>query len=282
MKVGYYPGCSLESTAAEYNESLKEICSMLDIQLNEIRDWNCCGATSAHCLDEKASFLLAARNLEIAEKTGMDLVVPCSGCFSRLKFAEKNALSNEKYKGMSTFRGSINIIDMTALLSGSTVLEAMEKKLVKPLKGMKIAAYYGCMSLRPPKITDAPDHDNPQSMEKILAALGAEIIPWTFKTFCCGGSLAITRTDIVRDQVNRILDMAAESGAECLVTSCPMCQSNLDTREDEVSRQFSREIYIPIFYFSELIGLALGSGNAGSWFMKHQVDPRKLLSEKGL
>lgn len=281
MKVGYYPGCSLESSSPEYNSSVKDICGRLGIELNELEDWNCCGATSAHCIDEEAAFLLSARVLEIAEKDGLDLAVPCSGCFSRLKFAEKNA-RDPRFKGMTSFSGSIKIIDMLSLVSTEDIIEKIQNFTVKPLTNLKVAPYYGCMSMRPPKVTGVKDWENPDIMERIIKAVGAETIEWSFRTICCGGGLSLSRTDIARKMMLRILDMAEEAGADCLVTSCPMCQTNLDTRMKEISKEFSRDFYIPVLFFSELIGLALGSRDVKKWFRRHLVNPTKVLKERGL
>ena len=278
MKLGYYPGCSLDSTAIEYNESIKDICNKLNIELTEIKDWNCCGASSAHCIDENAAFLLSARNLEIAESDGNDLVIPCSGCFSRLKFAEKNALQNPVYKDKSTFKGSIRVLDILTVLSDDAVLEEIKNSLKKPLSSLKVAAYYGCMSLRPPEIVDSEDCENPRSMEKIFTALGAEVVDWSFKSICCGGSLVLSRTDIVRKLVSRIFTMAGELEVDCLVTSCPMCQSNLDTRMNEIPGNFN----IPVLFISEIIGLALDSSDINKWFKKHIVNPGKIFKKRGL
>lgn len=282
MKVGYYPGCSLESTSQEYDWSIKEVCSKLQIQLSEIKDWNCCGATSAHCIDEKAAFLLSARNLEIAEEEGLDLAIPCSGCFNRLKFAEKNALNNPRFEGMSTYKGSIRVMDMLSVFSDETILEKLESMVVKPLNGLKVATYYGCMSLRPPKITDIKNCENPDSMENIMKAIGADIIDWSFRTVCCGGSLSLSRIDISTKMMFRIFDMADEAEIDCLVTSCPLCQTNLDTRMKDISKAYSRNFNIPILYFSELMGFAMGSKKAKGWFKKHLVNPMKILKKRGL
>ncbi len=282
MKVGYYPGCSLESTAWEYNDSIKDICKTLDVELREIMDWNCCGATSAHCIDEEASFMLSVRNLEIAEKEGLDIAVPCSGCFSRLKFAEKNALHNERFKDKSSFSGEIQIHDILTFLNQDEILKRIEKNVKNPLKGLKAAAYYGCMSLRPPAIVDSTDHENPLRIENIMDLLGIEVIDWSFKTVCCGGGLALSRTDIAKTLIYKIFSMAEEAGTDCLVTSCPMCQANLDSRMHDVSADFAKNFQIPVFYISELMGLAFGSRRTGKWFRKHLVNPKKILKMRGL
>lgn len=281
MRIGYYPGCSLESSSPEYNSSIKDVCGRLGIELNELEDWNCCGATSAHCIDEDAAFRLSARILEIAEQTGLDLAVPCSGCFSRLKFAEKNA-KTERFKEQTSFNGSIQIIDMLSFLSSQDVIEKIENLITKPLTNLKVAAYYGCMSLRPPKVTGISDSENPGIMEKVISAVGAELVEWSFGTICCGGGLSLSRTDIARKMMFRILDMAEEADVDCLVTSCPMCQANLDTRMKEISKEYSRNFNIPVLFFSELIGLALGSKKAKKWFKNHLVNPVKILKQKGL
>lgn len=261
--------------------SVKDVCARLGIELKELEDWNCCGATSAHCIDEKAAFLLSARVLEIAEKEGLDLAVPCSGCYSRLKFAEKNAVKPE-FSGMTSFRGSIRIMDMLTFLSSDDIVKKIEDLTVKPLNELRVAPYYGCMSLRPPGITDVKDCEDPDIMERIISATGAQVVEWSFRTVCCGGGLSLSRTDIARKMMLRIFEMAEEAEADCLVTACPMCQANLDTRMKEICSEFSRNFYIPVLFFSELIGLALGAGKIRKWLGHHLVDPSKILKKRGL
>ena len=282
MKVSYYPGCSLHGTALEYEESTQAVCRMLDIELKELSDWNCCGASSAHSTNEALAISLSARNLAMAEKTALDLVVPCAACFQRFKVAEKH-IREEKDPTVDTpYQGKIPIKHLLDFLCEEEVLKTLREKMKKSLQGLKAVCYYGCLTVRPPRVTDTIDCENPQAMDNLMILLGAESYPWSYKTDCCGGSLMLSRTDIVVRLTGKLLQMAKEAGANCVVTACPLCQANLDTRQAEVSKTLGTNVKLPIFYFTELMGLALGSDEVGKWVKKHIVDPRDLLKEHNL
>lgn len=273
ITVSYYPGCSLEGTARDYNESIRGVCRQLGINLEELSDWNCCGATAAHSLDHEASIGLAARNLAIADGVGRELVVPCPLCYNRLKTAEKVRAGAG---------GKTKTWDLANFMSQEEILAAIRSKIATPLTGIKAVCYYGCMSSRPPAITDAKDCENPTSMDRILEFLGAEVIPWPYKTDCCGASHTIARPDLVFELVNKLYRMAEAAGANCIAVSCQMCQANLDMYQDKISQTYKTYHYLPILYFTELIGLAVGHADAKSWLSRHFVDPGKLLSQVGL
>ncbi|PIX22913.1 MAG: disulfide reductase, partial [Deltaproteobacteria bacterium CG_4_8_14_3_um_filter_43_13] len=198
MRVSYYPGCSLESTARDYDESLRAVFDVLGIELRELEDWNCCGASSAHITDDFLSMALPMRNLEIAEKENNDLLIPCMACFNRLKSAEKAAIGEIKTDVKTSYKGKIKIKHILDFLSEDGNLALIERFVKKPLTGLKIVSYYGCLYARPPEITDVTDYEDPRSMDKLINILGAESRPWSFKTDCCGGNLALTRIDIVK------------------------------------------------------------------------------------
>jgi heterodisulfide reductase subunit B len=282
VKVSYYPGCSLHSTGLEYNESTQEVCRILDIELDELSDWNCCGAGSAHCTDEVLSIELPVRNLVKAEEAGLDLVIPCAACFNRFKVAEKHIREGKEPVIDTPYLGNVPVKHLLDFLSEEENLKLIKEKIEKPLNGLKIACYYGCLITRPPKITDAKNHENPQVMDGLLSLLGAETSPWSYKTDCCGGSLMLSRPDIVAQLSGKLIQMAEEAGANCIATACPLCQANLDTKQAVISKDLDREIHFPTFYFTELLGLALGYEKADKWFRRHVVDPRDLLKSKGL
>lgn len=282
MKVSYYPGCSLHSTGLEYDESTQEVCRILDIELDELSDWNCCGAGSAHCTDEALSIELPVRNLVKAEEAGLDLVIPCAACFNRFKVAEKHIREGKEPTIDTPYQGKVPIKHLLDFLSEEENLKLIKEKIEKPLNGLKVACYYGCLITRPPKVTDAKHHENPQVMDELLSLLGAEISPWSYKTDCCGGSLMLSRPDIVAELSGKLIQMAEEAGANCIATACPLCQANLDTKQGVISKDLEREIHFPTFYFTELLGLALGYEKAGKWFRRHVVDPRDLLKSQGL
>jgi heterodisulfide reductase subunit B len=161
-------------------------------------------------------------------------------------------------------------------------MDRIKGMIKRPLTGLKMVSYYGCLLVRPPKVTGARKYENPEEMDRVLSFLGAETTPWSYKTDCCGGSLVLTRTDIVRRLTQKLFDKALEAGAEAIAVACPLCQSNLDSRQEEISREAGKNYRIPILYITELIGLSLGHPDAGKWFKRHFVDPAKLLASKGL
>jgi heterodisulfide reductase subunit B len=279
--VSYYPGCSLHGTAREYDDSIRGVSHLLDIQLHELEDWTCCGASSAHCTDEELAIDLAARNLAIAEKSDQELLVPCVACYSRFKAVEKELKEHSK-KLHSPYQGNVHIRYSLDFFCDESILEEVKKKRTKPLSGLKVVCYYGCLTVRPPKVTGIQEYENPQHMDHLMELLGAQPIPWSYKTDCCGASLVMTRTDIVRKLSGKILSMAKEAEADCLVTGCPMCQANLDTRQDELEKETGEKFHLPILYFTELMGLALGHKDVKKWLGRHITDPIKVLSSKGL
>jgi heterodisulfide reductase subunit B len=282
VKVSYYPGCSLHSTGLEYGNSTVEVCKALDIELNELADWNCCGASSAHCTDEVLAIELATRNLATAEDAGLDLVIPCAACFQRFKVAEKHVQEGKEPVVDTPYQGKVPIKHLLDFLIEEENLSAIKKKITKPLKGLKAVCYYGCLITRPPKVTDAKSYENPQQMDELLTLLGVDVHPWSYKTDCCGGSLMLAREDIVAQLTGKLIQKAEEAGAECIVTACPLCQANLDTKQAFISKNMGREVRFPAFYFTELLGLAFGSGEVDGWLKKHVVDPCALLKSKGL
>jgi len=279
--ISYYPGCSLHGTAREYDDSIRGVSKLLDIQLHELEDWTCCGASSAHCTDENLAIELAARNLAIAEKSNRDLLVPCVACYSRFKAVETEVKEHSK-KIYFPYQGNVPIRYALDLFCDESLLEEVKKKRSKPLSGLKVACYYGCLTVRPPKVTGIREYENPQHMDRLMKLLGAEPIPWSYKTDCCGASLVMTRTDIVRKLNERLLSMAKEAEADCLVTGCPMCQANLDTRQEEIEKETGKKYNLPVLYFTELMGLALGHRDAKKWFNRHITDPVKILNARGL
>jgi heterodisulfide reductase subunit B len=279
VKVSYYPGCSLHGTAKEYDQSVRSVSHALGIELEEIEDWSCCGATSAHSTNFKLSIALPARNLVAAEKKAQDVMIPCAACFNRFKTAEHHLGRDPELKAEveeivgGRYQGSVAIRNPIDIIARDIGLEALAAKVVKRLAGLKPVSYYGCLLLRPPDVCRFDDAENPVLLDRILAVLGAEVRPWSFKTDCCGGSLTISKTEIVVRMVDKLMEMAREAGANCLVTACPVCMANLDMRS-------SGDAGLPVFYFTELAALAMGQEGPEGWFRLHRTDPRPLL--KGL
>jgi heterodisulfide reductase subunit B len=270
MDVTYYPGCSLESSARDYDESIKAVSGALEITLHELPDWTCCGATSAHSLDEDLAISLPALNLPGAERLGLDVLVPCPLCFNRLKRAQESRHSRVPIHDLATFFGKKEWID------------AIGSRVKVPLHALRAVSYYGCMANRPPGVTESADYENPCDMDNIVRALGVDIRPWSYKTDCCGASFSVSRQDIVFTLVQKLYENALEAGAECIVVSCQMCQGNLDMYQKDISVHFGKDYHIPIFYFTELIGLALGLEGASTWLKRHMVNPIPFLKDKGI
>ena len=281
MEVSYYPGCSLHGMAAEYDDSIRAVCRALDISLAELNDWNCCGASSAHFINDDLAVRLPARNMLIAEKAGLPVLVPCAACFQRMKHADKELRKDADRLGAAPYEGKAAVFHVNEFFDQPEILKAVKDKVTRPLHGLRGVCYYGCLSQRPPDITDSKAHENPTSMDRLLSAIGMEVMPWSHKTDCCGASMTLSRTDVVRRLGGKLLAAAQEAEAECIVTVCPLCQSNLDTLEAEIEAELGRRFNLPVLYVTELMALAFGHG-AGNWWKKHFVDPTSLLKSKNL
>jgi heterodisulfide reductase subunit B len=280
MKVSYYPGCSLEGTATDYELSVRAIHAAIGIELEELPDWSCCGSTAAHSLNHRASIELAGRNVAIAEAVGLDVVIPCPLCFNRLKTAEKVLTGPEKEKYRVQVAGDrIRLYDLADFLARQDNLKNIESKVIHPLTDLKAVCYYGCQSSRPPKVTDAVNCENPMSMDYILRVLGADPIQWSFKTDCCGASHILPRPDVAFTMIEKLYRRATEAGAECFVVSCQMCQLNLDVYQTQINKELGTDYFLPVLYFTDLIGMALGLDETKKWFSKKFVDPEKLFAE---
>ncbi len=284
MKYAYYPGCSLSSTGIEYDMSTKETAKILGIDLWEIPEWNCCGASSGHLTDHLLSLALPARNLAIAEEAGLDVAIPCAACYARCKASEVAVKSSEemkdtieqvierKYEGKTTARSMLDV------LANDVDLSVIRDKVTTQLGEIKAACYYGCLLVRPLE-TGFDDPEDPQSMDQLLNALGAETVEWSHKTECCGASHPTTKSEIGLKMLERILSAAKEAGANCIVTACPMCVNNLDMRQGQVERTFKEKYDLPIFYFTELMGLAFGVEPVQLGLNKHFVDAISLVTK---
>ncbi|MGV8059529.1 MAG: CoB--CoM heterodisulfide reductase iron-sulfur subunit B family protein [Smithellaceae bacterium] len=278
MKVSYYPGCSLHATGKEYDQSMKAISRALGIELKEVDDWSCCGASSAHSTNFDLSIALSARNLISAEKSAMDVMVPCAACFNRFKMAEHHLKADKDLKAKiegvvgARYQGGIAIRNPIDVIYNEIGIDALAGKVVKPLTGLKPVSYYGCLLLRPPDVCEFENYENPFMLDKMMGALGADVKNWSYKTDCCGGSLAISKTAIVVDMCDKLMGAAKEAGANCVVAACPLCMANLDMRP-------SKNLKLPVFYFSELISLAMGLPGSAETFKSHMFDPQPLLRQ---
>ncbi len=282
MEYTYYPGCTLTGSAKELDESFRSSATKLGITLKELPDWTCCGASSAHMVDHFLEVALPAKDLLTAERMGRDVVAPCAGCHVRMKASSKAILADRDLQKKFPLRGGIDIISGIDMFYKPEALKALKQKVVRPLKGLRVVPYYGCLAVRPVEIVEPEHSENPIQMDKILEALGAEVLSWPYKTDCCGGSLALTMTDMVVKLSGKLLDMARDLDADALVTMCPMCQANLDTRQADISKAVGQVYYTPIFFLTELMGLALGHSGVKNWFSKHLVSPESMMAAKGL
>ncbi|MFZ5648453.1 MAG: CoB--CoM heterodisulfide reductase iron-sulfur subunit B family protein [Bacillota bacterium] len=281
MKYSYFPGCCYHGSAKEYEMSTRIVCNKIGIELVEVPDWNCCGATAGHSTDDLLAVALAARNLALAEETGLDVTAPCAACYQRLAHGchemNMDPLLREKVNSIigRPFNGKIKVKSILDVFIDYG-LEAISDRVVKSLSGVKAAAYYGCLMVRPASVK-VDDDENPVKIDRILQAVKAETVDWDFKTECCGASLAVSNQDIVIRLTHNIIKSAVESGANCIVTACPLCHFNLDIRQARINRTLGTSFNLPVFYFSQLMGLALGIDERSLNLNTHFVDTSTLL-----
>lgn len=281
MEFSYYPGCSLTGSARELDESFRSVCVKLGVVLKELPDWTCCGASSAHVVDSYLETVLPARDLVTAERLGRDVVAPCAACHVRMKAAAKRLIAEKEFQEQFPFKGSINILSGMDMLHLDLLMSRLKERLTRPLNGLRVVPYYGCLAVRPVEVVEPEDPENPMQMDHLLKAMGVEVLNWPYKTECCGGSLALTRTDLVLKLSRKLLDMAVYLDADAIVTMCPMCHANLDTRQADISKETGRVYSVPILYLTELMGLAFGDSEAPRWFHGHIVSPGNVLARKG-
>ena len=261
----YFPGCSLEATGVAYGLSIQAICAPLELELVELEDWNCCGSTPYGSTDELEAICIAGRNLALAEKRGLDLVAPCSSCYLTLNRVNTHFSLYPDLKGRVDrilaaagleYRGTVKVRHLAEVILNDIGLEAIESKVVNRLDGLKVAPYYGCQLVRPELGFDDPE--NPQSLDQLIASLGAEPTPFPLKSRCCGGSLILSEPDLALGLVHQLLESASANGAECIVTVCPLCQTNLDAFQGMVNSKFKTKFQMPVLFFTQLMGVAFG------------------------
>lgn len=286
MKYAYYPGCCYHTSAREYEFSSRLVSKTLGLELVEIPDWSCCGSTAAHGKSHLLTLALPSRNLALAGEMGLDVTAPCAACFQRLAWANKqliedknlrekvNRITGRAYDGTVRVKSIVEAIDTIGP-------EAILARVVRPLKGLKVAAYYGCFLVRPPWVTNYDDPENPSSLDRLMRLTGAETLDWPHKTECCGASLSVSNEDIVLRLVARILKAALASGANCLVTACPLCHFNLDLRQEKCNKKMGTRFKLPVFYFTQLIGVAMGLNERDLCLDTHFVDTRIALELVG-
>lgn len=269
-QYAYFPGCSAESTGLSFTKSTEFVAKSIGFKMAEIPDWNCCGTSAAKLMNHELGQALSARNLAIAEQMegSPDVVAPCAGCYQALRNAQRFvSASDENRKRIEElidmpYSGKAQVVSLLEAFSDPEVTEAVKDAALKPLRGLKVACYYGCAIVRPKDEDSFDDTENPQSMDELLRAIGAEPIDWGFKTECCSGSQAVAIPGVAHRLIDRIFQNAVANGAECIATTCPLCQLNLDMREAEINKmrvaRGEEPFDIPVYYFTELLGAALG------------------------
>lgn len=280
MKVGIYPGCSMKGGSPEYRESVYAVAKAFDIELVDIPDWNCCGATAAHNLNHELSLALPARILALAESVGIEeLLVPCAACYSRLVITEHELGKDEELKKKISdviempYKGNIKVTNIIQFLD-KYITTDIEYKLDRQFS-YKVACYYGCLLVRPHAVLEFDRPEDPQSMDNIMRKIGAEPIDWPYKTECCGAGLSVSRTDLVAKLSGNLMEDAVSRGAEVIIVACPMCHSNLDMRRPEIEKYLGKKLDIPIVYISQAIGMAIGLDEQSLGLQRHFV-PVKL------
>ena len=295
MKYGYYPGCSLERNASSYHVSSMAIAKPLGIEFQEIKDWNCCGATEYMTINLMAAYALISRNLALAESQltdGRQVVAPCSMCFLNMSKADHYLTEDEKFAEKINIAlgeaklhytpGSIRTRHLLEIMIEDTGLETISAKVTKPLSGLKIAPYYGCLITRPGYLSKFDNYEYPTSLDRLMKSLGASVVDFPMKAHCCGGHMTQISQGVALELIRQLLQNAAEYEADIIVTLCPMCQLNLDAYQADVNRYFKTKYHIPILYFTQMMGLAFGLSAGELGIGKELVDARPALSKIGV
>lgn len=276
MRIGYYPGCSLLGSSREFDESTRAVLTALEVELVEVPDWNCCGASSAHVVDHTLSLALPARILALAEQAGLtEILAPCAACSNRLFSAQQELEKHPELKAEIVkaielpYQGTVKIVNILEVLD--RVKDRITAKVTKPF-AKKVANYYGCLLVRPPRVVNFDRPEDPQSMDQLMKLVGAESLDWPFKTECCGAAFSVTRTDIVAKLSGKLVESAVKKGAEAIVVACPMCHSNLDLRRPAINDYLGQEHKIPAMFITQVIGLAMGLDATALGLQRHMVN----------
>jgi heterodisulfide reductase subunit B len=284
----YYPGCSLDSTAKEYDMSVRAVFAKLDIELHELEDWTCCGATHSGIYNGDSRFLLSLRNLALAEMQGYDTVVaPCSACYKNLRRAAKLAeddktictrVNNEMEETFSC-SGKVEVLHPLYLILRDYGLDTLKKRVVRPLTGLKVASYYGCMLTRPVDEFDSAERQT--GLDRLVRALGAEPVDYDYKAKCCGGAMALSHGGTTARMAGDVLASAKERGAETVTLACPMCHMALDLYQSKAEKVVRRDLDLPVVFFTQLMGLALGMEPAQLGLKRHIVPATGIIARFG-
>ena len=274
-RFAYFPGCSLHGTSNDYETSVRACLGALGAQLDELDDWVCCGATAAHAVNHKLALALPARNLAIAERDGhAEVFSPCPMCSTALLRAREHLSHDPALRQQMSeiveadVQGKTPVVNLIQVLQRIGV-DAIKAAVRRPLEHITAACYYGCLLSRPPIDERFDDSEHPTSMETLVAALGAKTVSWNCQTECCGAGMTMAHEDTVLELSNRILANAAAHGANCLVVACPMCHVNLDMKQADVERRYGVKHALPVYYLSDIVGMALGLSDADLAIDRH-------------
>ncbi|GBE18988.1 succinate dehydrogenase/fumarate reductase iron-sulfur subunit [archaeon BMS3Abin16] len=287
-EYSYFPGCSLEATAKEYDMSTREVCRTLGIGLVEIEDWNCCGATAIRTMSRATSVALPARSLAIAEKKELDVVAPCNACFHKLRKAahvlkddvQLNETVNRvlrEEEGLE-YSGKNRIRHLADVFANDIESEELKSRVVKPLEGLKVVPYYGCLIVKAPQFMEYENPERPTVMDNILKSVGADVLDFDLKTRCCGGAVVMTKEEVALKLTGDILKRAKSLGADCVAVLCPMCHFNLDGKQAAVEKHLGEKLDLPILYFTQLMGLAFGIEAKKLGLKRNLVDSQKIVA----
>jgi heterodisulfide reductase subunit B len=282
-QYAYFPGCSSDGSGKGLGLSVIAVAQPLEIELKELENWTCCGSTPYGSTDEEESILIGARNLAIAVKTGLDLVTPCSSCYVVLSRANNYLKTHDKLKREVNealaevsleFKGTTRVRLLPEVIFHDVTPEGLAKKVQRNLNGLKVASYYGCQMVRPLGFEST---EAPESLDKIVASLGGQPVPFPLKNRCCGSSLVIPKEELAVGLINKIIGNAVGNGAECIITPCPLCQTNLDAYQSRVNSKFGANFNIPVLFVTQIIGLALGIDPLLLGLNTNIVSPKKVL-----
>lgn len=286
MKYAYYPGCSLLSTAAGYDYSFREVSKILGIELIEVPGWVCCGSTPAHSTSHLLSIALPLKNLKLAQKTGAnEMIVPCAACFSRFKFAISECEKNPNLKKQmeqiieSPFPENISVVHPLEIFSKQEFLNKIKNTIKNHIPNLKLVCYYGCLLTRPPKVTGFDNCENPITMDQILSSAGFLPQEWSYKTDCCGASLSLTETEVSLRLIQKLIDQAKLADADAIALACTLCHTNLDTRQRDLEKSSGKPYQMPIFFFTQLLGLAFGISPKKLGLNKHLTSVEAVLKK---
>ena len=282
--VAYYPGCSLHSTATEYDASTRAVCEALGLNLIEPHGWICCGSSAAHRSEPEEAVRLPLENLAIIEQSGFEEVtMPCAMCFSRHKAAQYEIRHDGQHKSQMdqtigyVYQDKVKVTTLIESITQHVGADKIAAKVKQPLKGLRVVCYYGCLLTRPPQVTEAAHPENPTNMDQLMRALGADVIDWSYKTSCCGAAHSLTRPDIVLKLSSALIEHARDAGADAIAVACPLCHTNLDARQF----QMKLDAPLPVLFFTQLMALALGLPEQAR-LNKNLIDPRPMLQGKGM